>query len=455
MKNLIILLFVVTLFSCDKEVEKSSYVLLNGSVSNSEAETVSITGSDFEAKIPIENGAFADTLDIKVDGYYSLRIGRESTSMYLEQGNAISILVDTQKFDETIAYSGEGAAASNYLAAKYLLSETEKSFQDVYSLPENDFLKEANSYNDMYAKLLKETHGIPEEFISKETKELAYTHAMNLENYQEYYRYLTPEKEFEVSDSFYSNLGDISYADTTAYRSSPGYQRMLSTHFSRLSSEAVDADGTKNQTVEYLTLVSQDLPNGYAKDKLMFDFLQFGLTPDSSLSEAYEIYKNSATDGDDLKKVTERYTLLKTLLEGQPSPEFAYENHAGGATSLADLEGKYVYIDVWATWCGPCIREIPSLKEVEKDYHDKNIAFVSISIDTKKDYQKWRDMVVEKELGGVQLMADNDWKSEFVTKFGILGIPRFILLDSEGNIISADAPRPSNPKLREMLQELI
>jgi len=148
--------------------------------------------------------------------------------------------------------------------------------------------------------------------------------------------------------------------------------------------------------------------------------------------------------------------LRTNLPKGAPSPMFSnYENHAGGTTSLEELKGKYVYIDVWATWCGPCKVEIPYLKKVEADYHDKNIEFVSVSIDRPKDHPKWISMVSEKELGGVQLFADNDWQSQFVKDYFIKGIPRFILIDPSGNIVSPNAPRPSDPELRSLLEELI
>ncbi|GAA3608352.1 redoxin family protein [Flavivirga amylovorans] len=140
---------------------------------------------------------------------------------------------------------------------------------------------------------------------------------------------------------------------------------------------------------------------------------------------------------------------------GKPSPDFVnYENHKGGTTSLTDLKGKYVYIDVWATWCGPCKKEIPDLKKVEGQYHGKNIEFVSISIDNQKDHDAWKKMVTDKELGGVQLFADNNWQSEFVQGYKIQGIPRFILIDPAGNVVNADAPRPSSPKLIELFTSL-
>lgn len=142
-------------------------------------------------------------------------------------------------------------------------------------------------------------------------------------------------------------------------------------------------------------------------------------------------------------------------MNNSPSPSFDYLNYTGGQTKLEDFKGKYVYIDVWATWCGPCRAEIPFLKKVEEKYNGKNIAFVSISIDKLKDQEKWRTMIKEKELGGVQVFADNDWNSRFVQDYKITGIPRFILIDPSGNIVKADAARPSSEDLVKELDKLL
>jgi thiol-disulfide isomerase/thioredoxin len=146
---------------------------------------------------------------------------------------------------------------------------------------------------------------------------------------------------------------------------------------------------------------------------------------------------------------------LVRFAKGTSSPEFInYENFNGGTTSLSDLKGKYVYIDVWATWCRPCKDEIPSLKILENDFHGKNIEFVSISVDKLNAYEAWKKMVKDLDLKGVQLFADNNFESDFITAYGINSIPRFILLDPKGNIVDANANRPSNPKLRDLLLEL-
>lgn len=148
-------------------------------------------------------------------------------------------------------------------------------------------------------------------------------------------------------------------------------------------------------------------------------------------------------------------TAKANKLKGKPSPDFDYENYKGGKTKLSDLKGKYVYIDLWATWCGPCRAEIPFLQKIEEKYHGKNIEFVSISIDKAKDNEKWKKFVLDKNLGGIQLFADKDWESEFVTSYGVTGIPRFILIDPKGNILNPDAERPSSPELQKQLDSLL
>lgn len=160
----------------------------------------------------------------------------------------------------------------------------------------------------------------------------------------------------------------------------------------------------------------------------------------------------------------EMISLRIDMPKGAPSPVFEnFDNIDGSKTSLSDLKGKNVYIDVWATWCAPCIEEIPALKQLEKDYKDKNVAFVSMSIDDDRAHggsweqakTDWQQMVREMNLGGIQIYAPNGWQTQFIKDYRIKGIPRFILLDKNGNIVDASAPRPSDDKIRRLLNELI
>ncbi len=455
MKKLSLLVLVLFVISCKQE-EKPDYSVLNGMVENNTAESAFIRGNDFEALIPInDKGAFTDTLHLKKDGFYELYVGRERTEVYLEKGMELTVNLNADAFDESLKYTGDLANVNNFLAAKYLWGEQNIDSKMTFSLDENKF-KERLGQNKKSLDSLYATYKIDNEsFKKKLDEEEKYSHALMIENYKDAHRYYSGDEAFRVSDDFYDGLKNISFNDTLAYRNSMAYQNLLDAHFNRLVNEETFESGDNNQTILYLKKVNEALPNGYAKDKIMSSYLQFGLKPDSTLDQAYNIYKKSNPNPENLAKLTERYNKLKTITKDNPSPTFNYENHKGGTTDLASLKGNYVYIDVWATWCGPCLREIPSLKEVEKDYHNKNIKFVSISIDEPKDYKKWKAMVAEKELGGIQLMADNNWKSKFVEDYAILGIPRFILIDPQGNIVSADAPRPSDPALRKTLDALM
>tara|TARA_R110002124_G_scaffold107047_4_gene259277 strand:+ start:4048 stop:5106 length:1059 start_codon:yes stop_codon:yes gene_type:complete len=148
------------------------------------------------------------------------------------------------------------------------------------------------------------------------------------------------------------------------------------------------------------------------------------------------------------------------LGKGKPSPKFNnYINYKGGKTSLDSFKGKYVYIDIWATWCKPCLEQIPFLKKLEKKYARKKIEFISISIDNEttagswdKAKDKWKKMIKSKNLSGVQLFAGKDTK--FMEEYQVNGIPRFILIDPNGNIVNSNAPRPSDSGLEILFKEL-
>jgi thiol-disulfide isomerase/thioredoxin len=214
-------------------------------------------------------------------------------------------------------------------------------------------------------------------------------------------------------------------------------------------------------------------PSMMSKSKEDFNAALETLTTDyNALKTKYtkldaNFFEISDNDLDRLKTSLETFyaknnTTVEGLAAGTASPKFEnYENYNGTKTSLDDFKGKYVYIDVWATWCAPCKAEIPALQRLEKAYHGKNIAFVSLSIDDARANgsmenarKKWKAMVVNKGLTGVQLLAPEGWMSPFIRAYQIQGIPRFILIDPQGNIVNANAPRPSNPEIKALLDTL-
>ena len=138
------------------------------------------------------------------------------------------------------------------------------------------------------------------------------------------------------------------------------------------------------------------------------------------------------------------------VAEGQDAFDFKFRNANDKQIALSDFKGKLVYIDIWATWCGPCIGQIPSLKELQKEYKDENIVFMGVSIDAEKDHEKWKQFLEKEGLTGVQLFA-GDNADDISKPYKVKGIPRFVLIGKDGKVISSDAPRPSSAEIKAFL----
>ncbi|MEN8125141.1 MAG: TlpA disulfide reductase family protein [Bacteroidota bacterium] len=331
----ILILAVITLFSCKEEAPKD-YVTLQGKIVNPNNKTLTILGENFKKEITVnDDGSFKDTLKVK-DGFHGFNDGKQQSFVYLKNGYDLNLDFDAQNFPGSISFKGNGSSTNIYLTNKLL-------------------------------------------FIQNE----------NLNNFKVFF--VMDKPEFDENIARISNKMDEMLANAED-----------------LDPEVIKLEKESNKKmVEFFTM-------NYEKE----------------------------------------HEMLAAFKPGTPSPKFNYPDINGKNISLDDLKGKYVYVDVWATWCAPCKREIPYLKDLNKEYLDKDITFVSLSIDKMEDKDKWIKMVKDKNLEGVQIMADNAWNSDFVTNYGIKGIPRFILIDKEGNILDSDAPRPSDPRLKKLFDSL-
>lgn len=133
---------------------------------------------------------------------------------------------------------------------------------------------------------------------------------------------------------------------------------------------------------------------------------------------------------------------------GNPAIDFAYEDVNGQKKSLSDYKGKVVVVDVWATWCAPCKKEIPMLEQLQKEFQGQDVVFMSVSFDT--DRAAWKKMITEKHMGGVQLISYR--KGELVDDYAIDAVPRFMVFDRQGNVVTTNAPRPSEPELKQLIE---
>jgi len=458
MKKALLSFLILAVISCSKKELKVDYAIVSGKIENLNGNIFSIRNSKGIIKdIDVhQDGTFLDTIQNVASGYYTFRYNNETAGFYLSPEYNLTLSLDTKEFDESIRYTGVGSNENNYLAQKFLKDEglgKYRTYQYLGTVDESTFVGIIDSIENLESNFLKEQKDIDPDFRNLEEASIKYNWVNKMDLYELYRRYVTEEKDFEVSESYPDYTKGLNLEDETLL-DVRNYNAYLISFYNKKAKEVADKENSE-MDITYLKVLSSEVASPKIKEKLLYGTARSGISYTSALQDYYDVFMSNSIDDAHKKDITEKYDKLIKLSKGQPSPKFAnYENYSGGKTSLDDLKGKFVYIDVWATWCGPCIREIPSLKEVEKNYHKKNIAFVSLSIDAINDHDKWKEMIKEKELGGIQLFADNSWKSQFVTDYGIQGIPRFLLIDPEGNIVNSNAPRPSSPELISLFDEL-
>ncbi len=194
--------------------------------------------------------------------------------------------------------------------------------------------------------------------------------------------------------------------------------------------------------------------NTYLKNKMKTKLLLLSMfftffscnKSEQKIEESAEIEKIDSV----AKKESPESKIPKELIK---APDFSLADINGKRFDLSDFKGKYVYMDIWATWCGPCKVQIPFMKELEKQFHDAPIYFVSVSLDKLEDKPIWEKMVRENQMSGVQLFAGRE--DNFGFDYKIEYIPTFIILDKEGNIMIDRAPVPMDYQTGGINQQLV
>jgi thiol-disulfide isomerase/thioredoxin len=311
-----------------------------------------------------------------------------------------------------------------------------------------------------------------QEFVTMLRNDIAY-HKMNC--WEDYVRQKFDRAERERPDSlttYSSQFDQLMVFDNAVLLNSTFYKYMLDDHFGNMVRDRIDFDvlleannGDREKTRKDYNIESMNLmldladsiiPNQKIKSYIYFNAFDNALLRNIDLHLIETVKQNFAdrflgvvTDTSMTNYIGSIIDRHEKLSPGRTAPDFSYPDTAGNKVSLSDFKGKYVYMDVWATWCVPCIREIPKLKELEEYFGDK-IVFVSLSIDTEKE--KWYKYVKENELTGIQILSQGGGKAEIMDLYMIQAIPRFIMVDPEGKIVDVDASNPSDDKTRKTFE---
>lgn len=193
---------------------------------------------------------------------------------------------------------------------------------------------------------------------------------------------------------------------------------------------------------------NQEIINRFADDMILSILKGAPEDMDEELA-AYRKVSTNMKGWEEADKVYAHYVKLK---KGSLAADFTMTDKDGKVFSLKDFRGKALYIDCWATWCGPCCGEIPYMEKLHEHFkNSKDIELISISLDSNK--KKWLQKLKEDKPKWRQFICPDNFKSQLCQNYDIDAIPRFLFFDKEGRIISLDAKRPSEQNIIRYIDE--
>ncbi len=134
------------------------------------------------------------------------------------------------------------------------------------------------------------------------------------------------------------------------------------------------------------------------------------------------------------QKLSEKIAKLETVAVGKMAPDFTMNDTEGNPVSLSSFKGKYLLVDFWASWCGPCRRENPHVVKLYAEFKDKGFDILGVSLDQKKD--AWLKAIEEDKLTWNHVSDLKGWGNEAAKLYAVSGIPHTVLLDKDGKIIA-------------------
>lgn len=318
-----------------------------------------------------------------------------------------------------------------------IIPESQKSYDKaVYSINA--------AQNERLLFLEKNKQGLPEWFVHIEQNNLIY-YSAQMKLYQYFYLHdrnlldKLPPADVSIynpyaifSEFYWSFLVDYFFMSYTVDNKLHGPQRMIALY--------------KKATPKINTMLKQDVLRYFNP------YLLMTLYKCSQSKEEIEIVDQFIKSHDFGLSVTEitainqersdvqKYFKRTTLLPGDKAPSFQLKDISGKIHNLAEFKDKIVYLHFWATWCGPCIQELPAVNQLDKRIGNKPVVIVNICLDDKTE--KWKQIIEKEKLKGINLICKGNWGEVLHNSYSITGIPHYALIDRNGLLIANACQRP-------------
>jgi len=445
LRKLFLIFLIVS--SCKNENNLKSITLSGVINSNQNLDTIYLkTHSRFyltsqeklNYKIPINSKGEFSLDSIIQKGYYELFVDDKTISLFFKQEFNLNIEIN----NSNIKIKGKGATENLYLQEKKDLESRLASinyYQYFSHLSENEFLMLADSIKMLRSDLIYK-YKLPNEdfkFLEESYVEIDRAHKF-------------------IKYPFTREMNDTNYVPSVKY---PDYFKNLNINDERLieiplfnmllwSDVQLRSQALKNLTYDRslnaLRLAVSDksiITNTTVKEQLIFTIANFSMEHTDSLDLFYKTFEDFTKNKNNLSKIIAKYHSLKGLGKGNNLPDFKFYDKNDKLVSLESLKGNVLFIDVWATWCKPCIKEIKPSNKLQAKLLDKNIKFVNICIESKKD--SWLGIINDNEFNGINLFCPKEKEEEFKRNYLIESLPRYIIVDKNGIIYDFNAKEPS------------
>ena len=411
-----LLILLIFLAACNLGTKnRSDYAVFSGLITNNNSENIRIENPDttFFASID-KQGRFNMKIPL-IKASYFLYTANEMASIFLVPGDSIFLEVNAESwrtFDSSLRFSGKGAKVNNYLVSKYLLIDSiYYSIEDQLQSLEPKLFKQRmlsieKTLTNYLRSFKKANTDLNQKFFKLDIEDTGYFIYNCL--------FMYPRQ----SEDFYSfaenlNLNIKDHLQLGSYRSL--IMNCITYKFSKPNSSHQKEDVSIDEKLNFIKKI--------VADPLVLDYMS-----------------------------GEIRSIEGSLAPGSKAPSFSLPSLSGEIVNLEQFNGKYVYIDFWATYCGPCLEEVPHFENLKSKYSNENIVFISISLDRQE--KRWKQMVKSKGMTDIQLKPVNDWSSDFVRDYRVnnYGIPHYILIGPGQKIILPEAPIPS--KIGEYFEEI-
>ncbi|MCW4468847.1 thioredoxin-like domain-containing protein [Flavobacterium sp. MFBS3-15] len=410
---------------------------------------------DTIATIPVMANTFHGVIgkDIIFDTY-TLAFG-ERASQGLVLSNNDSVFVDLKMYGANVKseVTGTRLAENQYQESGKFGGSTV-----LYYMQENIFMDEpamiAKMLVDEWKDEMKASdkfrtvdNYVPrEDFLERNRKALTIEHLNVWNGFVKKREAMFPDAETPETDDIKAMKARVPMDDETMLGSEAYFK------YVRAAMIAGNKDDIDENTKSLLAIAK--MKPGNFRDKMLYWQLNTSIKEASSSAERQKLLADHGGTFANKKfynNVAAKYKLIESLGKGMPAPQIAATDMSGKPFDIASLKGKYVAIDVWATWCVPCRDQSPKFEKFAIKYKNEPIQFVAVSIDRNRE--DWIMEAKNHSKSVLQLYATNE--KLFSKQYDIQYVPRFILMDPEGNFVESQMAMPVDKNFEKLLRETL